>query len=262
MKSQNPFPGMNPWLQNHWRGFHASFLTYVRDTLNEQLPDGMTADIDERVAISDAALDADAVTYLPDVAVMQSWDHPAGVKLAGVAVAEPRIVDAKDEFDSFVAIMDSNEHIITAIELLSPSNKGSLKTRDAWRQKRKDCVTAGISMVEIDLVRGSWILPGREALPKPLPADRVVHGVCITRSFNRRQHELYDLPMREALPAIGIPLRETDQDAKLELQQLVDQCYSKGRYGERINYRRQPDPPLPQEEVEWTDGLLKQANLI
>ena len=117
-------------------------------------------------------------------------------------------------------------------------------------------------MLEIDLVRGSWVLQGREALPTA-PAPRgITHGVCITRSWNRHQHELYDLPLRETLPAIGIPLRETDKDAHLDLQQLVDQCYAKGRYGERINYHRETDPPLPEQEAEWAMTVLKAIHLV
>src|SRR5439155_23065339 len=73
---KNPFPGMNPWLEEFWRDVHASLLVYARDQLNEELPAGLSARVDERLAID--APDAKRRAYVPDVAISQSWDRPAG----------------------------------------------------------------------------------------------------------------------------------------------------------------------------------------
>jgi hypothetical protein len=177
-------------------------------------------------------------------------------------LAAPRIVEAKDEFDTFIEIVEGREHVITAIEFLSPSNKSSLETQERWRQKRRDYLRGGISVVEIDLVRGAWALPGRESIPTPLPANRVIHGACITRSWKRRQHELYDLPLREPLPTLPIPLRVEDQDALLDLQSLLNQCYAKGRYAESISYLLAPEPALPAEELAWAMELLRALGVV
>src|SRR4051812_7293071 len=48
---KNPFPGMNPWLEEYWQDVHASLLVYARDQLNIKLPQGFQARIDERLAI-------------------------------------------------------------------------------------------------------------------------------------------------------------------------------------------------------------------
>ncbi len=48
---KNPFPGMNPWLEEHWQDVHAKFLVYACDQLNAKLPAGMQARVDERLAI-------------------------------------------------------------------------------------------------------------------------------------------------------------------------------------------------------------------
>ena len=184
---------------------------------------------------------------------------PAGHHLAGVLVAEPLILDTKDEMEAYIEIVESRENVITAIELLSPSNKESEASRTQWRRKRKDYLRSGISLVELDLVRGGWVLPGREKLPKPLPTNRVTHGACITRYYRREYREFYDLPLREPLPVLGIPLRERDTDAVLDLQALVNQCYLRGRYAESIDYDRAPKPPLPKDELEWAMALVKQA---
>jgi hypothetical protein len=48
---KNPFPGMNPWMEGFWRDVHASMLVYARDLLNAELPPGLHARVDERLAV-------------------------------------------------------------------------------------------------------------------------------------------------------------------------------------------------------------------
>ena len=47
------FPGIDPFLesQGFWPDFHASFITYWRDALNERLPDHYEVRMDERVNV-------------------------------------------------------------------------------------------------------------------------------------------------------------------------------------------------------------------
>ena len=37
----NPFPGIDPDVEGQltWRDFHTAFLTYLRDAINDRLPD-------------------------------------------------------------------------------------------------------------------------------------------------------------------------------------------------------------------------------
>lgn len=255
---KNPFPGMNPWLEDFWRDVHASLLVYARDQLNAELPPDLHARVDERVAID--AEEEKARTYVPDIAVTESWDRPAGPVLgqngAKVSVAEPTVVDFGKEILRHVEIVDSRAHVVTAIELLSPSNKEETLARADWRRKRLDYLRGGINLVEIDLLRsGGWTLPDRSLL-KPVPSGRVCYHVCVTRPPWLTRHEFYTLPLRQRLPAIRVPLRHTDPDAALDLQALVDQCYERGRYASAINYAKAPQFPLPDEETAWARELL------
>ena len=63
--------------------------------------------------------------------------------------------------------------------------------------------------------------------------------------------------LRESLPVISVPLRKTDAEVRLDLQTLVDQCYRNGGY-ERLNYEREPDPPLDPDDAKWADALLRE----
>ena len=258
---KNPFPGMNPWLEGFWRDVHASLLVYARDELNVELPNDLTASVDERLVID--VEEEEPRTYLPDASISQQWGSSAGPAIGpgGVAVevAEPIIVEAGERKLRRLEIAERSGRLITVIEFLSPSNKTELDHRWRWERKRNDNLAAGLSFVEIDLVRaGSWTLTDHEGL-LTLPPDRVCHAVCVTRAGLPWRHEVYRCPLRERLPTIRVPLRPGERDAALALQALVDLCYERGRYERKIDYSKPPEPPLPPEEIAWGRQALAAA---
>ena len=48
---KSPFPGMDPYLEQHWGDVHQAFITYLRDALQLRLPAGLRARMQERVYI-------------------------------------------------------------------------------------------------------------------------------------------------------------------------------------------------------------------
>src|SRR5438874_406288 len=117
------------------------------------------------------------------------------------------------------------------LEILSPSNKYAGPGREQYRQKQRDLAEACISLVEIDLLRA-----GPHVLQLPLgqypPAYRTPYKVCVHRGWKAKA-EIYRLPLRARLPAIRVPLRESDADVPLDLQALIAQVYRHGRYDDR-----------------------------
>lgn len=69
---------------------------------------------------------------------------------------------------------------------------------------------------------------------------------------------VYAFPLRQRLPSLPIPLRQTDRSISLNLQALLDQCYTNGRY-DSIDYSQESDPPLTPEDAAWASELLKAA---
>ncbi|MBI2928090.1 MAG: DUF4058 family protein [Verrucomicrobia bacterium] len=255
---KNPFPGMNPWLEDYWRDVHAKFLVYACDELNAELPAGLQARIDERLAIDTEEEKPPA--YIPDVAITEQWDRAAGPVLssggATVALAEPIVVDFGEQIVRHLEIVDSRAHIITAIELLSPSNKLEGEACLHWQRKRRDYLAGGISLVEIDLLRsGVWVLPDPSLL-EPVAHGRVCYHACVTRPPWTGRHEFYVFPLRERLLAIRVPLRRTDPDVALGLQDLINQCYERGRYSEVLDYTKPPQVLLPDDEAAWAREIL------
>ena len=254
---KSPFPGMDPYLEEHWRDIHHSFLTYARDGLQEHLPSDLRARLEERVYVEPEFGDGRGI--YPDVRVVEHPGRGGAVSLATEAeVAEPLIMYAESEpaTKGFIEIIDvrSGNRVVTAIELLSDSNKQAGDGHDQYRKKQREYVQGGVSLVEIDLLRS-----GRRVLAVPAfripPSHRTTYQVCVTRGWRPRSYEVYRAALREPLPTIRVPLRETDPDVPLNLQALIDRCYHNGRYDD-IDYRTEPNPPLVPEDAAWAAELL------
>jgi hypothetical protein len=65
------------------------------------------------------------------------------------------------------------------------------------------------------------------------------------------------MPLRERLQAIRIPLRPSDSDVPLALQDLVDQAYRHGRYETELDYQQPAEPPLDGTDAAWAGELLR-----
>ncbi len=99
----SPFPGVDPYIeaQDYWPDFHMSFITYLRDAVNDVLPDHYDARIDERLSLVDAPEDVGDL-------------EPGTV---------PLIIEEETR-ETFIEIRRRPERMLVAtLELLSPANK-------------------------------------------------------------------------------------------------------------------------------------------
>jgi hypothetical protein len=250
---------MDPYLEQHWGDVHHNLISFAEGWLNERLPRDLRARAQERILVD---LPSEERTYYPDVRVVEH-DRPkqggTAVAVSDVTVAEPLEVPfLEPETQGYLEIIDtsSERRVITVVEVLSPSNKYAGAGRELYRQKQRDLVDGGVSLVEIDLLRA-----GPHVLQVPLkqypPEYRTPYKVCVHRGWKAKA-EIYRVPLRERLPAIRVPLRETDQDVPLDLQALIAQVYRHGRYDD-IDYTVPPVPPLEPEDAAWADELLRTA---
>jgi hypothetical protein len=240
---------------------HGSLVIYARDALNEQLGGELVARCDERLVIEQS--DAPPRGIHPDVRVVEHGLSGLPLRqLGGVAVAEPLVVEVPDEpvTERYVEIIDpaTGGRVVTSIELLSPTNKLPGDGREQYTLKQQQCAAAGVSLVEVDLIRkGQWTV----AIPRALLApdwgnDRVT---CVRRAWMPLRYEVYRMPLRERLPAVRVPLRRGDPDVVLDLQALVERAYQSAGYGRTIDYRAEPVPPLDADDTAWADELLRAA---
>jgi len=264
---QNPFPGMNPWLEWHWGDVHTSLTTYARDQLQPQLPTGLRARVEEYVAVeAEDEPDYSGDHFAPDVRVIERPGGPSGSEAAGTAVAvaaEPLVVHRKTEPETlrYIQIIDTKtgHRVVTSIEFLSAANKTTEAGRRQYRTKQEQMLEGRVNLVEIDLLRsGSWVLAAQKSVvPR---AYREPYRICVVRADQQHLAEVYKVSLREPLPTIRIPLRSKDDDVLLQLQTLIDTTYVNGGY-EDIDYTQEPHPPLTGPDAEWADQRLREHGL-
>ena len=261
--ANSPFPGMNPYLEQHWGDVHASLTTYARDALQPQLPHGLVARMEEYVVLEDDSLlwrvrpdviaegppsQGDREAGATATMVQETVDAAGGSQPLIVYVEEPptlRTVQIRET---------ATGRLITAIEFISPANKRGAAAAD-FREKQARLLAAGVNVVEVDLVRrGRFIMSAPESLfPPPYLHP---YRVCVLRATNLRRAELYQAVFRAPLPTVNVPLRASDADVQLPLQQLLINVYSRGAY-DRTDYTVDPDPPLDAADAAWADELLR-----
>jgi len=263
----NPFPGMNPYLEDRavWNDFHARLVVYISNQLQTQVRPRYVARVEERVYLEFAARE-----IVPDVAFFHRKQPDID---GGVAVLERECDDALvlkveevPHTETFVQIFDrqDNMRLVTVIEVLSPSNKEAhSEGHDLYLRKQREILRSEVNLVEIDLLRGGEYTV---AAPQKLLQANAPNGwhylVSVNCYYDRSLYYVYPRTVRERLPTIPIPLLPDDKPARLDVQAVVEQCYVDGAYADTIDYRRDPPPPaFSEEDARWMDALLREKGL-
>jgi hypothetical protein len=245
---------------------HSSLIIYARETLAPRLPSPLQMMVEERIVFESDESDHYR-GYIPDVVVVQSGPAKGSAGYIAreggeTAVAEPMLIHypAQPVAERYIEIRDPSTggKVITTIEFLSPANKKPGEPQHAFLQKQRELEAGGVSLVEIDLVRGGeWVV----AVPANAirSEDRTDLKISILRGWIKGQARYYPIRLQQLLPKIDIPLRASDAPLGLDLQALLDLCYDRGRYGDMIDYQDEALPPLTGEERAWAEQLLRQA---
>src|SRR4029453_5934831 len=98
-----------------------------------------------------------------------------------------------------------NRQLVTAIEILSPTNKRA-EGRMEYLVKRRRILLSTAHLLEIDLLRQGQRLPMHDPLP---PAE---YFVLLSRAENRPITEVWPLALRDPLPTVPVPLLPGDSD--------------------------------------------------
>jgi hypothetical protein len=172
-----------------------------------------------------------------------------------VATLEPVTVPfvvAEDEVrDTWIEIRRlPEERLVTAIEILSPTNKGSSGLSE-YLDKRLRLWNQQVNLVEIDLLIAGRRLP----MAKPLPPGDFY--AIISRGMKPETGDVYAWSVRRPLPTIPIPLEDPDPDASLDLAEVFALAYQRGRYARLIRYERPLDLPLHPEDKAWAEAVAR-----
>lgn len=261
----SPFPGMDPYLEQHSGDIHSRVVMYASDSLRSLLPAELYARVEERVYIESPW--HGWATSVPDVRVVE---HPTRIRetpptqSSDLIVAEPIVVHLPEEemHETYVEIRDSkNDHrVVTVIEVLSPANKRNGEGRDTYLEKQRALRSAGVSLLEIDLLRGG--VPPLPIAQEILPlTHRSGYRICAHPAWDRQNVRIYAAGLEKELPNVNVPLRGPDETVVLNLQDVIEQAYENGDYAMTIDYTADPVPPLDSGDAKWADELLKRKGL-
>lgn len=281
--TSNPFPGMNPYLESptYWRGFHNFFIAAIADQLNETLPPGFSANAEEWLYLLPFGK-----PIAPDVFLLQEeerveTDVSSRASSRPIAVTPPfvaTLLQDQEESELFVEVTASREEepVIAVIEVLSPTNKRNIVGRQEYLTKQGSLLRSPTHLLEIDLLLGgehTVALPREfleQAAANPQYVASLHHGLPTSQeeyapSVEHRL-EFWPISLREPLPTIEVPLRQTGDASSplivpLNLQASFDQAFHFGPYRRRIRYGEPPPMRLSEDDANWIDALLRDKGL-
>jgi hypothetical protein len=257
----SPFPGIDPYIesQGYWPDLHASLILYARDRLNEILPESYIARLGEQLRLVEHDLPRGR-PMLPDVVVREGggMGRGGGSIDSGVLMLEPVILDlpaieVEEVRDTWIEIRRRpGRELVTAIEILSPSNKSGTGHSD-YLAKRHELIQQPVHLVELDLLLRGQRLPMGQELP---PGD---FYALVSRAERRPKSDVFAWTLRQPLPTIPIPLHAPDPDVPLALAGLFALAYDRGRYGRELDYTATLDLPVAPSERTWVEDVARGA---
>lgn len=258
----SPFPGMDPFLEHPdlWPDVHHGLIEAVRDFLAPKLRPRYRVALEKRVYLSEP--EGLVLLGRPDVAVVRGHrsadssppdGSPAATSAQSVTVEVPmpEVVE-----EGYLEVRDvATGEVITALELLSPSNKRHGEGRRMYEIKRRRVLGSLTHLVEIDLLRGGD--------PMPVLSREIVgrYRILISRSEERPKAMLHAFGVRDAIPGFLLPLRAGEVGPRVELRDLIGALYDRAGYDLAVDYTGEPVPPLEDEDAAWADRLLREKRL-
>jgi hypothetical protein len=255
---------MDPYLEHPalWPGVHQRLITYLAERLNTLLPSHYVADIGERLYVvqPDRHIYPDAVVEPPStVPIPEQQQGGTAVVLTSdppwVLTVEP--VEVREVFIEILSVGDASR-VVTVIEVLSPSNKTvNSQGRQLYVTKQQEILHSPTHLIEVDLLRyGEHTV----SAPRDSLLARGVwdYLVCLHRGGQHGRYEVWAMALQQRLPRIRVPLANGEPDIVLDVQAVFDRCYDEGAYARRLDYRREPLPPLSETDCAWAATLLRE----
>ena len=253
----SPFPGMDPYLEGSlWTTVHFSLSAeFVRQLAPKLRPRYLVLPAERFVMETPESVAITVGDISPDVGVaergplypLEQEDAVAAAPLQMATVIPSPIPHVTIEIRDV-----ANRELVTAIELLSPTNKRG-NGREEYLAKRRRILLSTAHLMEIDLLRGGQRVPMKEALPA------APYFVFLSRAEQRPLTEIWPIALDEQLPTVPVPLLPGDEDVALGLQAAFEANYDLLGYDLAVDYGQPPEIPLRGEAAAWAESLLGQA---
>ena len=254
---------MDPYLEQKglWEEVHTGLIISLQQYLTPLLRPRYRVAVEQRTYLDLEFISAagDNFAGKPDVLIVNS-EHGRQLREAAPAFAErkagPFIAElpAPEEVkERFLEIREvATGDVVTAIEVLSPSNKRPGEGRKEYEDKRNKVLGSHTHLIEIDLIRSSPPLPMR--LRNGWAGD---YRIVISRAHQRPRADVYAFTLRQSIPDFPVPLLRGDSEPTVPLNQLVHELYDRAGYDLAIDYSHPLKPSLTPEDAEWAATLLQ-----
>lgn len=257
----SPFPGMDPYLEipELWPNFHHLLISEIAKALSPQLRPKYRVVVEVRMY--ETTDENSLLVGIPDITIkrQQAASKPSNHQVAvlsspkPISVRLPLPITIKEGYLEIRKV--GTGEVITAIEVLSPTNKRKGKGRDAYLEKREQVLGSLTNLVEIDLLRDG------ERMPVEGENIEANYWILVSRSKTRPRAELYALHLADVIPSLAIPLRSPDIEPILDLQRLLNEVYDVSGYDLDIDYNQEPEMPLSEVDAAWVDSWLREKGL-
>jgi hypothetical protein len=188
----------------------------------------------------------------PDASVQLAGDAhvPIGESSVGLIAAEPKtipqaVISYDEPTQKFVEIRGMPlRDLVTTIELLSPTNKGSGPDRSTYLAKRSDLLRHGVNTVDMDFLLRGHRLPLLAPLP---PGDFFAY---VTWASDAGQCQVYSWSVRQVSPVIRVPLKAA-LAVPFDLQAVFNRVWDRNRYALQIRHDQAVPLQLAPADRDW-----------
>jgi len=257
----SPFPGMDPFLEASelWSEVHSRLIVAIADAIAPKLLPSYYVAIEKRTYLSTP--EDSLLVGIPDVSVLGSSaaSEPESSNIATATLArpdEPQMVTipmAEEVQERYLEIREAQTgQVVTAVELLSPTNKRAGEGREKYLRKRQQVLASQTHLVEIDLIRAGVPIPVEGA------QVRTDYRIVVSRAEQRPEAALYGFNVRDAFPVFALPLRDGSEEPLLDLKPLLDGVYERAGFAVRVNYEAVLTPMLSRENQAWWNSVVAQ----
>jgi hypothetical protein len=253
----SPFPGMDPYLEGAWwTTLHFTLAAEIVRQLAPRLrPRYLAMPVERFVMDTGEGASISAGDVYPDVAVTThatSESAPGAPLAAAVPLLLATVIDTPVPHVTIEIRDRAERRLVTAIELLSPTNKRGAG-REEYLAKRRRMLLSTAHLLEIDLLREGRRVPMQQELPD------AQYFIVLSRASNRPLCEVWPVLLDQPLPEAPVPLLPGDADVLLDLQGAFTAAYDLLGYDLTVDYTRPPEPALPASWAAWAQARVALA---
>lgn len=247
---------MDPYLENPalWPDVHNRLIAALGDELSPLLRPNYIVALEERTYLEEPG--ELVLVGRPDLTVVDRGgksEEQSSKRSATPSVVEVELPIAAQVRETFLEVRTTSEgDVVTVVEVLSPANKRTGTGRRTYLDKRELILSTRTSLVEVDLLRAG------DPMPTMGPRVRSDYSILVSRGYRRPKADLIPFGVRDRIPPFSLPLRRGEEEPVVELGRILHALYDRASYDLRIDYDREPVPPLPPEDAEWVKPLLRE----